>query len=178
MKRPVPRSAAAVRSLFRVRAYEEAADASGLRRVWHRGEAGADLLTWVGSDGKVVRQELTLFDDHFVWTPEGLRTARLEEGQDAQDAAASATVRFDEPVSRPRAWAAHAAMRGYTGQDKYILHVQRVFAQAMGELMGADELVMTRDILIPRSSGRALVIWAGTAVALAVAAAALLALRG
>lgn len=177
MNRPAPRSAAAVRSLFRVRAYEEAADASGQRRVWHRGEGGADLLTWVSPDGKVARQELTLHDDHFVWTPDGLRTARLDGGDASRGVVSSATVRFDEPVSRQRAWAAHSAMRGYTGQDKYILHMQRILGEAVGVLMGADDLVMTRDVPLPRSSGRALALWAGAAVALAVAAA-LLALRG
>jgi hypothetical protein len=177
MNCPAPRSAAAVRSLFRIRAFEEAADAAGLRRVWHRGEGGgADLLTWVSSDGKVARQELTLLDDHFVWTPNGLRTARLEAGEGLEGEAAS--VRFDKLVSLQRAFAALAALRGYSGDDKYILHIQRILAKAVGELMGADELVMTRDLHIPCTSERTLALWAGAAVALAALAAAFLALLG
>jgi hypothetical protein len=177
MNCPAPRSAAAVRSLFRIRAFEEAADAAGLRRVWHRGERGADLLTWVRPDGKVARQELTLLDDHFVWTPNGLRTARLEAGDGLEGEAAS--VRFDRPLSCQRAFAALAALRGYSGEDKYILHIQRILAKAVrGELMGADELVMTQDLHIPCASERTLALWAGAAVALAALAAASLALLG
>lgn len=171
-----PRSAAAVCSLFRIRAFEEAADAAGLRRVWHRGESGADLLTWVSPDGKVARQELTLLNDHFVWTPNGLRTARLEAGEGLEGEAAS--VCFDKPLSCQRAFAALAALRGYSGEDKYILHIQRILANAVGELNGADELVMTQDLHIPCASERTLALWGGAAVALAALVAASLALLG
>jgi len=167
--------AAAVRSLFRIRAYEST-DATGLRRVWHQGTEGADLLTWVNADGTVARQELTLLDDHFVWTPEGFRTATLDESDGAR------AVRFDPQISRERVSAAHVALREYPGDDKYILNMRRIIAKTMGELMEGAEFVMTKNVPVPgggesSSSGRALFYWAGIALALAAAAAAILALR-
>jgi len=181
MSHTVRQSAAAVRSLFRVRAYESA-DGTGLRRVWHQGTDGADLLTWVNAEGKVVRQEFTLLVDHFVWTPDGLRTAAVDEVGGSKASEASATVHFDAQVSRERVVVAHAALLSYTGEDKYVLNIRRILAKAMGEFLEGDEYVMTKNLPIPQgeavgSSGWSIALWVGAAVALVAAVAAMLLLR-
>jgi hypothetical protein len=181
MPRSARQSAAAVQSLFRIRAYETT-DAAGLRRVWHQGAEGADLLTWVNAEGKVIRQELTLLEDHFVWTPEGLRTASVEDAGGSTATAASSTVRFDAQVSRERVWAAHAALLEYQGQDKYILNIRRILAHAMGKFLEGDEFVMTKNQPIPEGelgglSAWSLAVWIGVALAVAAAVAAVLMLR-
>jgi hypothetical protein len=179
MPRSARQSAAAVQSLFRIRAYETT-DAAGLRRVWHQGADGADLLTWVNAEGKVVRQELTLLEDHFVWTPDGLRTASVEGA--GPRSAASATVKFDAAVSRERVWGAHAALLEYQGDDKYILNIRRILAQATGKFLEADEFVMTKNQPIPEGELSWLgsvspAVWIGIALALAAAVVAVLMLR-
>ncbi len=181
MARSAHQSAAAVRSLLRIRAYETT-DGTGLRRVWHQGTDGADLLTWVNADGKVVRQEFTLLEDHFVWTPDGLRTAAVDEVGGSMASEASATVHFDAEISRQRVAVAHAALLSFTGEDKYVLNIRRILAKAMGELLEVDACVMTQNLPVPEGealgpSGWSVALWVGAAVALVAVVTAVLLLH-
>jgi hypothetical protein len=83
----------------------------------------------VDPEGRVQRQELTLLDEHCVWSSGvGLRTGRVE-----QDGAARAETSVVHPDAQPvpaRLLRAALALEHYQGEDRYILHIQRVLALA------------------------------------------------
>jgi hypothetical protein len=88
-----------------------------------------ELLSFVDNEGRVQRQELTLLDEHCVWTSGvGLRTGRVE-----QEGAARTETRVVHPDTQPvpaRMLRAALALENYAGEDRYILHIQRVLALA------------------------------------------------
>ncbi len=115
----------AVESLFRVRAAESPPGADGLREVWHQGSGGADLLSWVDSAGKVVRQELVLLEDSVRWSADaGLATGTVSQEKGAGGIQGSALVRPDKGIDRRRLERMHAALNGYFGTDRYIFHLR------------------------------------------------------
>jgi len=121
----------AVQALGRVHAVEGPPGENGLRTVWHLGTHGAELMSLVDTEGRVRRQELTLLEDHYMWASgEGVRTGRVEPGEGPQVGAASAVVRADAQLAPNRLMRAALALGTYTGQDRYILHIQRVLALA------------------------------------------------
>ncbi|NVJ28114.1 hypothetical protein [Myxococcus eversor] len=140
----------AVQALSRVHAVEGPPGENGLRTVWHMGMDGAELMSQVDSDGRVRRQELTLLEDHYMWASgEGVRTGRVDsEGARARPAAAE--VKADPQLVPHRLVRAAQAMGTYTGQDRYILHMQRVLALAREGLEMAGAGIIARDA--PRPS--------------------------
>ncbi|WP_368738124.1 hypothetical protein [Myxococcus sp. AM009] len=118
----------AVQALYRVHAVEGPPGENGLRTVWHLCPDGAELMSLVDSEGRVRRQELTLLEDHYVWASgEGVRTGCLERGGKPT---AAAVVQTDPELVPQRLMRAALAMGTYTGQDRYLLHMQRVLALA------------------------------------------------
>jgi hypothetical protein len=104
---------AAVDSMFRIRAVESPPDANGTRTIWHRGTRGAELVTQVDAAGRVARQDFTLFDELLQWEREtGFRSAAVEVG--GTDGA---------PVTERLARAA-TALAGYSGHDRFLLHLR------------------------------------------------------
>jgi hypothetical protein len=85
---------AAMESMYRFRAVESPPDAQGRRTIWHRGAKGAELVSDIDAEGRVVRHELTLFDDRLRWEREtGFQAvAGEEEGHVATAASASRGV--------------------------------------------------------------------------------------
>ncbi|MBJ6760122.1 hypothetical protein JGU66_05065 [Myxococcaceae bacterium JPH2] len=121
----------AMQALYGVRAVEGPPGENGLRTVWHLGAAGAELLSLVDRDGRVQRQELTLLEDHCVWASgEGVRTGRVERGEGAPGGPASSVVQTDVELVPGRVLEVASALSSYEGQDRYILHIQRVLALA------------------------------------------------
>ncbi|NTX06481.1 hypothetical protein HUA75_32435 [Myxococcus sp. CA040A] len=139
----------AVQALSRVHAVEGPPGENGLRTVWHMGTDGAELMSQVDSDGRVRRQELTLLEDHYMWASgEGVRTGRVEsEGERARPAAA--VVKADPQLVPHRLVRAAQAMGTYTGQDRYILHMQRVLALAREGLEMAGAGIILREAQRP-----------------------------
>jgi len=170
-----PKAAEAVKALARIRV-AETRDADGLRRVWHQA-ADVDLLSWVDDQGKLLRQELTLFGDHYQWTSNfGLRTGQVGALEGSSAAHASDLVALDPSVSKDRLQAAHAALAPYAGDDKYVQHIKHVVAQFLRGLQERDEVVITVTKETPAQTvegqqRRSRVIWivVGAIVALAVA---------
>lgn len=120
----------AVQALYRVTAVEGPPGENGLRTVWHLCPDGAELLSLVDVDGRVQRQELTLLEDHYIWASgQGVRTASLERGANKARTAA-VVVNADPQLVPHRLLRAAQALGTYTGQDRYILHMQRVLALA------------------------------------------------
>ncbi|WP_241758760.1 hypothetical protein [Pyxidicoccus parkwayensis] len=121
----------AVQALYRVHAVEGPPGENGLRTVVHLGQDGAELLSLVDGDGRVQRQELTLLEDHYIWASgQGVRTGSLERGAKQAGPAAVVEVKADPELVPQRLLRAATAMGTYTGQDRYILHIQRVLALA------------------------------------------------
>ncbi|HSP79647.1 MAG TPA: hypothetical protein VLQ93_14010 [Myxococcaceae bacterium] len=120
----------AVQALFQTRPVEGPPGDDGQRSVWHLSTQGAELLSFVDDEGQVQRQELTLLDEHCVWTSGvGLRTGRVE--QDAAVAGAKSSIVHPDSQPLPaRLLRAALALESYSGEDPYILHIQRVLALA------------------------------------------------
>jgi hypothetical protein len=131
----------AMQALYRVTAVEGPPGENGLRTVWHLCPGGAELMSLVDDEGRVRRQELTLLEDHYVWASgQGVRTGRLER------ASAEAVVKPDPQLVPHRLMRAAQAMGTYTGQDRYILHMQRVLALAR------EGLEMAEGVIVPPSA--------------------------
>jgi hypothetical protein len=120
---------AAVLALYQARPVEGPPGDDGQRSVWHLSTQGAELLSFVDPEGRVQRQELTLLDEHCVWSNGvGLRTGRVE-----QEGAARTETSVVHPDAQPvpaRLLRAALALEHYQGEDRYILHIQRVLALA------------------------------------------------
>jgi hypothetical protein len=129
---------AAVLALYEARPVEGPPGDDGQRSVWHLSAQGAELLSFVDREGRVQRQELTLLGEHCVWmSGVGLRTGRVE-----QDGAARAETSVVHPDAQPvpaRMLRAALALETYQGEDRYILHIQRVLALARQGLVLAGE---------------------------------------
>jgi hypothetical protein len=120
---------AAVLALFQARPMEGPPGDDGQRSVWHLSNQGAELLSFVDGEGRVQRQELTLLDEHCVWTSGvGLRTGRVE--QEGASRAETSVVHPDTQLVPARLLRAALALESYQGEDRYILHIQRVLALA------------------------------------------------
>jgi len=120
---------AAVQALFQARPVEGPPGDDGQRSVWHLSPQGAELLSFVDPEGRVQRQELTLLEEHCVWTSGvGLRTGRIE--QEGAMRAETKVVHPDAQLVPTRLLRAALALEGYQGNDRYILHIQRVLALA------------------------------------------------
>tara|TARA_B100000676_G_C17758961_1_gene670538 strand:- start:30 stop:638 length:609 start_codon:yes stop_codon:yes gene_type:complete len=104
----------------------------GLRRVWHRGGATADVISWVDQAGVIMRQEFTFGGLVVLWTREqgvtsglegaentGMPTARLVDAIDDSDqqlfvVAAQILARVENPDFYLR----HLAMRIFESAGK------------------------------------------------------------
>ncbi len=119
----------AIRALSLARPMEGPPGDDGQRSVWHLSPQGAELLSFIDDEGRVQRQELTLLGEHCVWmNGVGLRTGRVEQ-VGAVRTEASVVHPDSEPVPS-RLLRAAVALEDYQGEDRYILHIQRVLALA------------------------------------------------
>jgi hypothetical protein len=136
---------AAIDTLFRVRAVESPPDDHGARTIWHRGAKGADLITYVASDGTVTRQELFLFDDYYLWDRAGgLKTGVSIENAGSAGARASGDIAFDHDAVLGGRRLEHAAqaLLPYAGTDKLIAHAKKALSvAARGGSFDGDEVV-------------------------------------
>jgi hypothetical protein len=140
MLKPTPQAlAAAVNALYRIRAIEDPPGPDGHKMVWHQCALGAELVSTV-NERHVVRQELTLIQSYFTWTPEaGLSSGVvMDEGPKAL-ANAGPIVEMDAALDKDRLAQALAALAHYSGEDRYIRHLLRVMTLARDGLSGDDE---------------------------------------
>jgi hypothetical protein len=123
----------AIQALSLARPVEGPPGDDGQRSVWHLSAQGAELLSFVDPEGRVQRQELTLLGEHCVWTSGvGLRTGRVEQVDSARTEAS--VVHPDREPVPERLLRAALALEDYQGEDRYILHIQRVLALARQSL--------------------------------------------
>ena len=132
----------AIQALSHARPMEGPPGDDGQRSVWHLSPQGAELLSFIDDEGRVQRQELTLLGEHCVWmNGVGLRTGRVEQ-VGAVRTEASVVHPDSEPVPA-RLLRAALALEDYQGEDRYILHIQRVLALARQGLVLAGNNTAT-----------------------------------
>lgn len=146
MERTEAERAAAVESMYRIRAVESPPDAAGRRTIWHRGAKGAELVSEVDGEGRVMRHELTLFDEQLTWEREkGFRFHGVtKEGGSAARPPSALLEDPDEREDRALDRAAHA-LEPYRGDDRIISHLRElVLMAAKGRDMFSDLGEVTR----------------------------------
>lgn len=118
-------------SLRRVRVAEKATPDGG-KKVWHQGEAGAEVISFVDPGGRVTRQEAYLDDRVGVWRP----GAPLSSGKIARaDSATDAEAVHPDPVLDLRTLQDLAAMlEGYQGDDRYLGHLRTALRAGLDHL--------------------------------------------
>jgi hypothetical protein len=172
-----PKASVAIQSINRIRVAEHK-EPDGTRHVWHQGD-DVDLISHVDPDGKLQHQELTLLEDYFVWVPgQGLRTGTVNKKEGSAAAHSSELVKLDLDVSRERLATAHEALKAYTGNDNYVLHMRHVISQLIRGTQEHAAVVITltrdvpaREVPVPnRSSSRLPVAWMVAGAALLAAA--------
>ena len=143
--------------MFRIRAVESPPDAAGVRRIWHRGTRGAELVTVVDAKGRVVQQEFVLFDDTVRWDKDlGLRYTRVEVVEGSGQAPPALIT--DEGGVRLTHF--RAALEAYSGSDRFIQHLRdHLVAKASGATLGQRPPI-TREMepvaaVAPVKEGRA-----------------------
>ncbi|MBL8911059.1 MAG: hypothetical protein JNM17_10240 [Archangium sp.] len=115
---------AAVDSMFRIRAVESPPDASGLKKVWHRGARHAELISEIDTTGRVARHEFSLFDDVLVWERgRGFVTGATQVEGSTRGAA---KVAFDLTTDPDRMSRVSAALAPYQGRDRIIHHLREL----------------------------------------------------
>lgn len=109
-----------------MKAVESAPDARGHREIWHAGGVEADLVSHVDATGRVLQQELRLFDDYLVWRHGArLRTGRVRPRTHAV-APRQDEIDFDLTPSRELLERARLAAETYRGADPYVQHLVRM----------------------------------------------------
>jgi hypothetical protein len=122
-------------TLRRVRVAERATPDGG-KKVWHQGEGGAEVISFVDPDGRVTRQELYLDDRVAVWRPSApISSGRLARADSATDAEA---VLPDATLHVPTLHDAVALLDGYQGDDKYLAHLRTAVRAGVDSLNEPD----------------------------------------
>lgn len=125
---------AAVESMYRIRAVESPPDAQGRRTIWHRGAKGAELVSEVDEEGRVVRHELTLFEDQLRWERDkGFEGAGIvkEGGHPAMPASAALETPPGDDPATPLLIRAAGALHGYRGDDRIIAHLRELLLMTL-----------------------------------------------
>lgn len=147
---------AAVESMYRIRAVESPPDAQGRRTIWHRGAKGAELVSEVDEEGRVVRHELTLFDDHLRWERDKGFEATVvvkEGGHPAMPASATLEAAPGGDPTTPLLERAAGALQGYRGDDRIIAHLRELVMLTMkGRGMFRDLGEVTRNAIEARKA--------------------------
>jgi hypothetical protein len=137
----------AVKSLSRIKALETRAGSS--RVIWHKG-TDSELLSWVDSSGRVLKQMLVLFDDVVLWQHSmRLRTGQVKARTDLSAQLTMEDIEFDGMPEKNRHGRAKLGTSTYDGADKYILHLARV-VEPTAALAGAAVVTRASNDVLQR----------------------------
>lgn len=115
---------AALEAMCRLRPVESPPDADGLRMIWHRALTPAELVSWVDRHGRVLRQELMLFDDVLIWERgKRVHTAALKADLVARGVKPSDSAVIDAQVAIERVGRVTRGLSTYKGADPFITHL-------------------------------------------------------
>jgi hypothetical protein len=131
-------------TLRRVRVADRPLEGGG-KKVWHQGEQGAEVISFVDADGNVTRQETYLTGHVVVWE----FGRPLSTGQVKPEVSGGDSLAGDATVDVPGVLNAVSLLEGYTGEDKYLAHLRAVLrlgAQALSAagLSAADAAALRR----------------------------------
>lgn len=102
----------------------------GLRRVWHRGGAAADVISWVDQAGVIMRQEFTFGGLVVLWMREQGVTSGLEGAENAGMPTARVVDAIDDSDHQLFVVAAQILAR-VENPDFYLRHLaMRIFERA------------------------------------------------
>lgn len=132
----------ALRAMIRVTALDAPPDEKGGRVIWHRGGGDSDLVSWVQADGKLIKQQLVLFDDVILWQHGRLvRTGRVERPGEVLAAPQLVDTKLDAALDKARLQRLRTAVDGYQGGDHYIEHLIRVLGLVVSHALGSAPVV-------------------------------------
>jgi hypothetical protein len=149
----------AIDQLVRMKTAEEPPDLKGHRQIWHHSDAGGELVTIVDGTGRVVRQELTLFDDFVMWQPGArIRTGTMPARDDRNTAPIASKATYDTSPNRDRIDRVREAFDGYTGDDLYVQHIKRLVESTRHSGFPAASVVtrVVDDVRRPSKKGGSL----------------------
>lgn len=110
-------------TLRRVRVAERATPDGG-KKVWHQGEGGVEVISFVEPRGHVTRQEIYVAEVVVVWNAgAAFSSGKLARPDSATDAE---SVLPDSSLQPSALTDAHSVMEGYGGDDRYLLHLRDV----------------------------------------------------
>lgn len=115
--------------------------------MWHQGAKGTELVSWVNLQGRVIRQDFSLMEDHFSWnTHSGLKTGEVSGAAGSRAGPASGLVVPDVSIIAERVLRAAQAIRDYDGDDRYVLHLKRMLELTERGLTETGESTVTTAI--------------------------------
>jgi hypothetical protein len=125
-----------------MKATEEPPDEKGHRRIWHHSDAGGDLVSVVDKTGRVVMQELYLFDDLMQWHHGArIRTGKAIEARTKVAAPTLNPASLDKATDRDLIERLRRAFEGYGGTDTYLLHAKRLIESSKASGFPASAVV-------------------------------------
>jgi hypothetical protein len=140
--------AAAVESMYRIRAVESPPDERGQRTIWHRGSRGAELVSWVDAEGRLIRQEFVLFDDVLVWDRVGLLKTGVSvpaEGSKLVKPSDGLTYDTDEAAKAQRLERLSAALKTCGGVDRFLSNLRGLLITDTAPFLGDEPVAITRE---------------------------------
>jgi hypothetical protein len=137
-------------TLRRVKAAERPTDDGG-KKVWHQGDKGVEVLSFVSSAGRVTRQEIYVEGGLAIWSAgEALVTGKpLAEPPRIGIARSEQIIPDSEPQLEPLELAL-AVLAGAPTQDRYLSHLKAELQSAYDGLEAGLEKSVTT--LRPRPS--------------------------
>jgi hypothetical protein len=112
----------------------------GGKKVWHQGDEGVEVLSFVDAEGRVLRQECYLGHEAVVWqTDRPLNTAAVQGSARGAGIARSELLVNDE---RPRASVMRAALellRAAPANDLYLKHLRDIVDSSVQGLDDSDD---------------------------------------
>jgi hypothetical protein len=136
--------AALGKTLRRVRLGERPTEEGG-KKVWHQGDKGVEVVSFVDAQGRVLRQEVHVGKEVVIWKAgKPVTTGEVPgEGRDANVSRSDLIVPHAE-ISKSAVFNALALLNGAGGDDKYLGHVRHALeAVAAGLSSDDDDSVVT-----------------------------------
>ena len=128
----------AIEGMYRIRAVESPPDANGQRTIWHRASRDAELVTWVDAEGRVLRQELVLFDDLVLWERGGSMQTGVVVSSTSRTYKPSDLMTLDASLNHDRLGRMVRGLAAYSGSDRFIAHIREVLRPASSSALGFE----------------------------------------
>jgi hypothetical protein len=136
-------------SLQRVHVGDTTFREDGLRRIWHRGGAAADVVSWVHRDGVIMRQEFTFGGLVVRWErDQGIGSGAVSDDGHASLPTASTVDDWHEDDVGLHVTASGVLSR-VESPDFYLRHLAVRLAEACGEEPSSARRPITAEVTMP-----------------------------